>query len=247
MAESFAADLRELVAAGTMAPRSFNRRLAAVSSLFRWASEPGRSAVTGVVRNPMPRRVFLAVERTERAISEPDLGRILAEVQVAARNGSRTANRDYVLIRMTYLLGARVSELARLQWRDVEALEDGGQVHLLGKGSKPRTVRISADTLALIESLPGGRGEPDAWLFPSNRRPGQHLSRQAVGDRFRRWGRAASVRFFPHAARHSHASHALRKGCDLHLISCTLGHRSLATTQGYLASNPGDSSSLRLG
>jgi integrase len=247
MAEAFVADLREQVAAGTMAPRSFNRRVAAVSSLFRWASEPNRSAVSGVIRNPMPRRCLLAVERTERAVSEPDLGRILTEVEVAARTGSRIAARDAVLIRMAYLLGCRVSELARLQWRDVEALDDGGQVHLLGKGSKPRTVRISADTLALIESLPGGRGEPDAWLFPSNRRPGQHLTRQAIGQRFARWGRAASLRFFPHAARHSHASHALRKGCDLHLISTTLGHRSLNTTQGYLASNPGDSSSLRLG
>lgn len=245
MAEAAVADLRAKVQAGTMAPRSFNRRLAAWSSLFRWASEPGRSPVSGVVRNPMPRRSFLAVERTERAISEPDLSRILTEVEVATRQGSKVAARDCIVIRMAYLLGCRVSELARLQWRDVEVLEDGGQVHLLGKGSKPRTVRISSDTLALIETL--GRGEPDAWLFPSSRRPGQHLSRQAIGDRFRRWGRAVGVRFFPHAARHSHASHALRKGCDLHLISCTLGHRSLATTQTYLASNPGDSSSLRLG
>jgi len=32
-----------------MKPRTFNRRIAAISSLFRWAAEPSRSVITGVV------------------------------------------------------------------------------------------------------------------------------------------------------------------------------------------------------
>ena len=64
--------------------------------------------------------------------------------------------RDYVLVKASYLLGARVSEISRLQWGDVERLSHGGQVHLLGKGSKSRVVRVSGDTVALFESL--GRG-----------------------------------------------------------------------------------------
>jgi integrase/recombinase XerD len=65
-----------------------------------------------------------------------------------------------VQLQGTYLIGCRVSELARLRWCDVEAIEGGGQVHLLGKGSKARTVRISADTLTLLETL--GRRTADA-------------------------------------------------------------------------------------
>jgi site-specific recombinase XerD len=46
--------LREQVAAGELMPRSYNRRISAVSALYRWASEPTRAAVTGVPRNPIP-------------------------------------------------------------------------------------------------------------------------------------------------------------------------------------------------
>ena len=48
----------------------------------------------------------------------------------------RNAVRDYALIKGSYLLGCRVSEIAAVRWKDIEALDDGGQVHLFGKGSK---------------------------------------------------------------------------------------------------------------
>lgn len=52
--QDFVDELRREVEAERLKPRTFNRRIAAVSSLFRWASEPSRSAVTGVPRNPIP-------------------------------------------------------------------------------------------------------------------------------------------------------------------------------------------------
>jgi len=248
MSENLVADLREKVQAGEMAPRSFNRRLAAWSSLYRWASEPGRSAVSGVVRNPLPRRSFLAVEKVERATSEAGVQAMVAEAQVHARNGSRVAARDVVLLQLAFLSGLRISELVSLRWGDLERVEDGALLHVRrGKGGKSRSIKVSAATATLVESLPGGRGEDDAWLFPSRKRPGQHLSRQGAGDRWRRWGQAVGVKTSPHCFRASHATVALRRGADLHLIKQTLGHASLNTTQVYLAHNPTDSSSLRLG
>ena len=56
LVDDWVSSLREQVAAGLMKPRTYNRRIAAISSLYRWASEPTRSAVTGIPRNPMPRR-----------------------------------------------------------------------------------------------------------------------------------------------------------------------------------------------
>jgi len=61
------------------------------------------------------------------------------------------------MVKGSYLIGCRVTELCRLRWQDIEPLEDGAQIYLLGKGSKARTVRTSKETLALFESL--GRGE----------------------------------------------------------------------------------------
>ncbi|MCP9776202.1 tyrosine-type recombinase/integrase [Cyanobium sp. WAJ14-Wanaka] len=244
IAQDFVDGLLQQVETGAIKPRTFNRRIAAISAMYRWASEPCRSGVSGVPRNPMPRRSMLQAAKCTRALTEPDLDSVLGVIAAAARNGCRLAQRDYVLVRGAYLIGCRVSELARLRWCDVEAIEDGGQVHLLGKGSKARTVRISTSTLELLESLGGGAA--DAWLFPSSR-TGEHLTRQAIGDRMRRWGNLAGVHLHPHKLRHSHATVAIRRGADIFVLQATLGHTSSATTGAYVAANPADSSSLRLG
>ncbi|TET54579.1 MAG: hypothetical protein E3J64_01725, partial [Anaerolineales bacterium] len=47
--------------------------------------------------------------------------------------------------------------------------------------------------------------------------------------------------------RHAHASHALDRGCPIHLVQATLGHESVATTGGYLHARPTDSSARYLG
>ena len=43
------------------------------------------------------------------------------------------------------------------------------------------------------------------------------------------------------------AIHAVRRGVDVFILQSTLGHASSATTGHYVAANPEDSSSLRLG
>jgi site-specific recombinase XerD len=244
IAQNYVDDLLQQVQGGVLAARSFNRRIAACSALFRWASEPSRSAVSGVPRNPFPRRTMLHAAKCTRALPEADLETVLGVMAAAARNGSQTAARDYLMVRFSCLVGCRVSELAGLRWQDIEVLEDGAQVHLLGKGGKARTVRISNATLRLIESL--GRREPDAWIFPSNRRNGP-FSRQAIADRMRHWGKQAGVHLHPHKLRHTHATRAIQRGCDPFTLQNTLGHSSTATTAAYVASNPAESSSLKLG
>ncbi len=235
--------LREQVEAGLMKPRTFNRRIAAISSLYRWASEASRSPVTGVPRNPVPTRSLLQAPKTTRGISEEAVATLLAVIRQAFST-DRNSRRDYALIKGSYLLGCRVSEIAAIRWKDIEALDDGGQIHLLGKGSKRRTVRLSAATLDLFQEL--GRGDAEAFVFPSPRGEG-HLSRQAIGDVCRKWGRAAGFHVHPHQLRHSHATHAVQRGVDVFTLQATLCHSSSATTGHYVAVNPLDSSSLRLG
>nr|WP_255487912.1 tyrosine-type recombinase/integrase [Synechococcus sp. TAK9802] len=98
--------------------------------------------------------------------------------------------------------------------------------------------------MALFESL--GRGGPEGWLFPSNKRNGP-LTRQGVAARMARWGKAADVHLYPHRCRHTHATHAIRRGVDVFTLSATLGHSSTGTTSNYVLAEPGESSSLRLG
>lgn len=241
--QDWVSHLREQVETGLMKPRTFNRRIAAISSMYRWASEPSRSAATGVPRNPMPSRSLMQAAKTTRGLSEEQYAALLACIS-GYRELDPKAQRDYVLIKGSYLLGCRVSEIAAIRWGDIESLDDGGQVHLLGKGGKARTVRISGDTLALFERL--GRSENCSFVFPSPR-TGGHLTRQAIGDVCRKWGRRAGFHVHPHQLRHSHATHAVQRGVDVFTLQATLGHASSATTGHYVASNPRDSSSLRLG
>jgi integrase len=242
------AELNATVAFGRLKvrqPRSFNRRIAAVSALFRWASEPSRSGFTAIPRNPLPRRVMLEVAKKPNPLTAGDLDRVLDAITAAGNQ------RDLVLVKGAYRLGARVSELAALRWGDIQEADGGqGLVNLLGKGSKHRTIRVSADTLALFLSIkPIDASEAD-WVFPSGRRPGEHITRQAIGSRVRHWGRVAlgaAARVYPHRMRSSHATHAVRAGVDVFTLQTTLGHSAASTTQSYVAANPADSSSLRLG
>ena len=243
LAQDWVDELRREVEAERMKPRTFNRRVAAISSLYRWASDPSRSAVSGVPRNPIPGRSQLHPEKSIHALSDDQMWLLTVAIARAAHL-ERNAKRYYALVRGSYLLGCRVSEIAAIRWQDIEVLSDGGQIHLLGNGSKLRVVRVSSDTLALFEGL--GRGEAEAYVFPSPRGKG-HLTRQAIGDVCRKWGQAAGFHVHPHQLRHSHATHAVQRGVDVFTLQATLGDSSSATTGHYVASNPRDSSYLRLG
>lgn len=246
IAEQMVNDLRAAVNDGQIAARTHNRRLACWSSLFRWASEPCRAALTGIIRSPFGRRLFLRVEKNSRPLAEAELAELNGTIAHAARQGLRTAKRDLVLLKTAFLVGLRVSELTHLRWSDIEPVEGGGIVHVRrGKGGRARSVRISAATLQMIESL--GRSDSEAWVFPSARRPGQPMTRQAAGDRARRWGQQIGVRLWMHKLRHTHANAAVRAGVDTFTLMASLGHRSAETTSAYIRSCPTDSSSLRLG
>jgi site-specific recombinase XerD len=186
-------DLRQRVDAGDLMPNSYNRRISAVSAFYRWASEPARCTTTGVPRNPVPPRSLLSAPKTTKSVSEEDLAGLLS---VIARSsvGSLKAQRDYVLVKGSYLLGCRVSEISRLKWGDVERLNNGGQIHLLGKGSKSRVVRVSGDTVALFESL--GRGTPSDFIF-KGQRPGKHLTCQAIAFAMHTWGKLTDLELSP--------------------------------------------------
>ena len=81
--------LQEQVDAGLMKPRTFNRRIAAISSLYRWAAEPSRSAVTGVPRNPMPPRALLHADKSTRPLTDEQMGLLMATIAKAAHHDRR--------------------------------------------------------------------------------------------------------------------------------------------------------------
>ena len=151
--------------------------------------------------------------------------------------------RDRCMVELLYSSGLRVGELISLDahpspqaqsWLDL----DDGQAHILGKGSKRRSVPIGAAAvtatrqwLAARATLPQAQRTP-ALLLGRN---GTRLTAQAIWQTLRRRSQQAglSVPVHPHILRHSFASHLLQSSGDLRAVQELLGHANISTTQVY--------------
>ena len=151
--------------------------------------------------------------------------------------------RDAAIVELLYGCGLRVGELVGLDaaasssargWIDIQA----GEAHVLGKGSKRRSVPVGTKALQALQVwLAVREGERkhahQHALFTG--RHGTRLSAQAVWQRLKqrslRAGLATPVH--PHMLRHSFASHLLQSSGDLRAVQELLGHANITTTQVY--------------
>ena len=138
--------------------------------------------------------------------------------------------RDRAILETLYATGLRISELASLTVRDVS----GDTVTVRGKGGKTRTVPVGrpaqrAIDLYLEEGRPRLAGEDAGdglWVGSRGGKMGPRSLRRSV---------SRHLATFPHALRHSFATHLLEGGADLRTVQDLLGHSDLATTQIYTA------------
>jgi integrase/recombinase XerD len=217
-----------------LAPSSRARTLAAIKSLLSFGQRTGYLALNVGAAVKLPARKDTLAEW------------ILTETDVHGMLALEPNRRNQVLLRLLYIAGLRVSEIADLKWRDLQPRADGGQVTVFGKGSKTRTVLLpSAIWRELLRFRQ--RAGLDAPLFPS-RRGGGHLHPTAIERIVTRAAARAGVegKVSPHWLRHSHATHALERGAPIHLVAATLGHSSIQTTGKYLDARPSDSSARYL-
>jgi integrase/recombinase XerC len=157
--------------------------------------------------------------------------------------------RDAAMVELLYGSGLRVGELIGLDvvasrsakgWVDLQA----AQVHVLGKGSKRRTVPVGAAArqalerwMALRATVVGvtasGAIDASAALFTG--RSGARLTAQTIWSRLKRRSQLAGlpVPVHPHMLRHSFASHVLQSSGDLRAVQELLGHANITTTQVY--------------
>lgn len=151
--------------------------------------------------------------------------------------------RDSAMVELLYSSGLRVSELTGLDvaasatargWIDM----DSAEAHVLGKGSKRRSVPVGRAALAALAHWLPLRAQ--AGLPPDERalftgRQGGRLSPQSVWQRLKRRSLASGLAtpVHPHMLRHSFASHVLQSSSDLRAVQELLGHANISTTQVY--------------
>jgi Site-specific recombinase XerD len=218
---------------GELAPASRARILSATKSLLSFGHR------LGYLPFDVGRPIKLPGQKNRLA------ERILVEADVQRMLALEPHRRNHALLRLLYSAGLRVSELCALTWRDAQERDDAGQVVVFGKGGKTRAVLLSAATWRELSGLRDSAGS-DAPVFRS--RKGGHLDESQILRIVRGASKRAGIDALvsPHWLRHAHASHALDRGCPIHLVQATLGHASVATTGRYLHARPSDSSARYL-
>jgi integrase/recombinase XerD len=179
-------------------------------------------------------------------LASPKRGRTLPAVlngdEVERLLGSVSADnplawRDRAILEFAYATGARVSEITRVEAKDV--LSDEGLARLYGKGSKERLVPLGRRAIGALavytrETRPNlEHGKGQGRLFLNAR--GTPISRVGIWGIIKRYAKAAGIskRVTPHTLRHTFATHLLEGGADLRAVQEMLGHADLSTTQLY--------------
>jgi integrase/recombinase XerD len=216
-----------------MAPNSQRIAIAAVKSFLKFAQN------TGVLEVNLG--VLMRAPKGKDALTE----RILTEPEVAALMAQEKDLRNFLILRLLYLAGLRVSELCQLCWKDTVPRGETGQITVLGKGGKVRTILLPATLWQQLQRLREGASADDPVFRSKNGRP---LDRIRVFRIVKAAAQRAGINenVSPHWLRHAHASHSLDRGSPLHLTQRTLGHSRIGTTERYLHVRPNDSSAMYL-
>lgn len=210
-------------------PSSVHRALSAVKSLIAFGHRLGYLAfdVGAALKLPAFRD-----ELAERILSETEVLRIIS-LEPNPRNRA--------ILLTFYAGGFRVSEISALKWRHLQDRDLTGQITVFGKRGKTRSVLMPQSLWEALQNLQQN-ASADAPVFRSRKKG--HLDESAVWRIVKKATKRSGIDkdVSCHWFRHAHASHALDRGCPIHLVQATLGHSSIATTGRYLHARPTDSS-----
>lgn len=207
---------------------SINLHIMAIKSLYSWAMDVGaiRFNIAHTLKAPK-----LKDELASRILSQEDVIRMIA---------LEDNKRDHAMLRLMYMTGMRVGEIATLTWKDIRKIEQGASITVFGKGGKTRYVLISQSMLEELQAL----GEQKQAVFKS-RKGATALEERAitriVSEAAKRAGIEEAVS--AHWLRHANASHALDNGATIAVVKESLGHESLHTTSRYTHARPNDGTS----
>ena len=223
-----------------LAPRSIALQLSAWRGFYRWLGREGVVALNPVegVRAPKAAKPLPKALAVDQAIAlvEPPQG------DAAAAENPALAARDQCMIELLYGCGLRVGELVGLDMRPsgsaagwIDASD--ASAHVLGKGSKRRSVPVGGPALKALDAWLAQRGSmahaDEAALLVSQR--GTRLTASQIRSRLKQRALRAGVptHVHPHMLRHSFASHLLQSSGDLRAVQELLGHANITTTQVY--------------
>jgi len=207
-----------------LSPRSVERLIYAVSSLFRYLQRLGIVATNPAELVDRPRREHCLRYTPSRA----EVGRLLSGC---------TTPTEFLIVALLSHCGLRRSELLGLNVSDLAA--DLTSLRVRGKGRKERAI-------PLHESLREPLRKHLAVLAPDEdalirNQAGKRMSATTLLRLFARIAGSAGLEktgLSPHSLRHYFATELLRSGADLATVAELMGHTNISTTSIYLHSDP---------
>lgn len=202
--------------------RSISRKASAVRAFYADALKRGLTDT-----NPLD---GVVTPKLDKPLPHAIPTRTVAGAIETIDTGDPEGTRDRALVELLYATGLRISELDSLTIADTGT----ETVTVVGKGGKTRRVPVGrpaqdALNLYLKEGRPrlvSADAGDSLWVGIRGRPLGSRGIRRVVSKR---------LATFPHALRHSFATHLLEGGADLRTVQDLLGHTDLATTQIYTA------------
>lgn len=160
------------------------------------------------------------------------LPEILSPEEVRRVIESAANRKQRAVLATTYAAGLRVSEVVRLQLRNIDAQRMSLRIEQ-GKGGKDRYTLLSPRLLEELRAY-WRQYRPALWLFPA-RGGKQPMDISTAQKLYYAAKQRAGVtkRGGIHALRHAFATHLLEAGTDLHTIQRLLGHGHIGTTMRY--------------
>lgn len=195
-----------------------------LSSFFTFMHETGKM-------NYNPSRTVDPVKH-KKTVRKP-----LSDIELEHVRNSCQTFRERAIFETLYSTGARVSELEKLNWADVDFKNRCAIV--VGKGNKERYIFFNAKALVAIENYLKIRTDNNAALFVCSRFPYNRLKKGSLETEIKRIGERSGIGrdVFPHLLRHTFATDMLYHGAKLDEVSEMLGHKSVETTKIYAKTN----------
>lgn len=199
---------------------SINRKISAIKSFDNWLYE------TSIVSKKKSKNIkLLKVPKTlPEVFSSSYLNRIMDELPISSNEDIR----DKAIVELLYSSGLRVSELVQLNINDIGNKKS---VKVLGKGKKERLIPLNKKALNSIKDWEDRSRTEIANQNEDALFVGIRGSR--INDRQVRRIVLKKLGTYPHAIRHSFATHLLEGGADIRIVQELLGHEDPNTTQIY--------------
>lgn len=137
-------------------------------------------------------------------------------------------------ISLAYGSGLRVSEIARLELKNIDS--KNMKIKVLGKGNKERLTLLSQKTLYYLREYVNEYKitKDDDYLFKGQN--SEHITESTISRGFKDLVKRLKMNenITIHTLRRSFATHLLRMGVDIYIVKELMGHNSITTTSGYV-------------